>query len=177
MPRFSLISSALLALVSLTGCSSAMPDADTLELATIKHWKEVPKSHPTTFVKAFDRFCTNRPEGMAAMDTLLRQANYVPKPQVNPGGPTVYVVDDRRPAVVVNDTVCGVRATSRTGQTERVRRYISETYPNARPVSTEPFSSDVEQAWQIPGGMIATTRNDWVGNRSAYSVVLFRPDN
>jgi len=176
MPHRTLISFALLALTGIAGCSSAMPDADTLELATIPHWREVPDSSPTKFVKTFDQFCVNRPKGMAAMDNMLRRASYVPKPKINPKGPTVYVVYDKRPAVAVNDHICGVRALTRTGQTERVGRYITETFPEARPASKDQFSNDVEQVWQINGGMIATMRSNWVGNRSEYTLVLYRAD-
>lgn len=78
--------------------------------------------------------------------------------------------------MVVNERICGVRAISRTGQTERVNRYIAATFPKARPMQTDRFAIDVEQVWQIDGGLIATTRNDWVGNRSTYTLMLFRPD-
>lgn len=166
----------LLALLALTGCSdAAQPQADRLELATIPHWKEVPKSSPSQFVRTFERFCANRSAGMAAMDATLRKAGYVPKVAASARRPAIYVVDDRRPAVVVGERICGVRAVSRTGQTERMNRYVAAAFPEARPVGTQGFSTDVEQVWQIEGGMIATTRNDWVGNRSAYTVALFRP--
>ena len=72
-------------------------------------------------------------------------------------------------------SICGVRAIARTGQTNRVQRYVATTFPQARRVSPDRFGPDVEEAWAVEGGMIATMRNDWVGNGSAYTVTLFRP--
>ncbi len=113
---------------------------------------------------------------MATVDDRLRAASYVPKVQGSAKRPALYVVDDKRPAVVVNAQTCGVRAISRTGQTDRVNRYVAETFPDAKPLNPSQFSNDVEQVWSIPGGIIATTRNDWVGNSSAYTLILFKPD-
>jgi len=165
----------LLALAALAGCSEARPDADRLELATLPQWTEVPKSSPYQFVTAFAQYCMGRPSGMAATDTMLRKAGYVPRHPATARRPALYLVDDWRPAVVADDRLCGVRAVSRTGQTDRLNRFIGESFPASRPLPPARFGVDVEQAWSTDTGMIATMRNDWVGNRSTYTVVLYEP--
>ncbi|MBZ0123214.1 MAG: hypothetical protein K8F31_04950, partial [Roseovarius sp.] len=164
-------------LAVLAACSNAAPPPDRLELATIPRWREVPKSTPAQLVGAFDRFCTDRTPGMAAQDARLRAAGYIPKVRASAGRPALYVVDDRRPAVAVSDRICAVRAVARTGQRERVDRYVAATFPAARPLARDGLSRDVEQAWTIEGGIIATTRNLWAGNVTTYTVTLFTPDS
>lgn len=166
---------ALLALASLAACSAARPGPDALELATISRWAEVPKSSPAGLVATFDRHCVHRPQGAAAQDAALRDAGYVPK--IRPGARRagVYVADDWRPAVISDARICGVRAIARTGQTNLVNRYVAASFPRATALDPAAFGNDVEQAWRVEGGMIATMRNDWAGNRSAYTVTLFRP--
>jgi len=174
--RCALPCAGVIAAAALSACSAGRLDADRLELATIPYRKEIPKSSPGQFVGTFDRFCSHRPAGMASMDDRLRAAGFVPR--IRPSGrrPGVYVVDDNRPAVMVDRRICGVRAVSRTGQTDRVNRYIAKTYPTARPIDPAGISKDVEQAWAIPGGLIATTRTNLASNRTTYSLILFNPE-
>ncbi len=167
----------LLAVAVLAACSNAAPTPDRLELATIPRWREVPKSTPAQLVTAFDRFCVEGAPDMAARDADLRAAGYVPKVRATTTRPALYVVDDRRPAVAVSDRLCAVRAIARTGQRERVNRYVADTFPAARPLARDGLSRDVEQAWTIEGGIIATTRNLWAGNVTTYTVTLFTPDS
>lgn len=173
MRRRALAGLAPLAVVA--ACSDAAPSPDRLELATIPRWREVPKSTPAQLVAAFDRFCTDRAPDMDAQDAKLRAAGYLPKVRARADRPALYVVDDRRPAVAVSDRICAVRAIARTGQRERVNRYVADTFPTARALARDGLSRDVEQAWAIDGGMIATTRNLWVGNVTTYTVTLFTP--
>lgn len=77
--------------------------------------------------------------------------------------------------MLLGQRICGVRAVSRTGQTNALNRYVAKAFPDARPLAPARFGTDVEQAWQIDGGLIATMRNDWIGNRAAYTVSIFRP--
>lgn len=165
-----------LAGVSLAGCAPGFPGPDALELATIPDWKAIPRSSPAQFVAGFDRFCVNGSRDPARQDEALRAAGYVPGYKSTGTRPVLYVVDDWRPAVLVGARICGVRAQSRTGQTDRLRRYIATTFPEAMPVSPERFRNDVEQVWQVEGGMIGTMRNVWEGNRTTYTVLLFRPE-
>ncbi|MEQ9260783.1 MAG: hypothetical protein RIG84_16980, partial [Roseovarius sp.] len=166
----------LVCMAVLSACSAEMPGPDRLELATIPRWKEVPRSTPATFVRTFDTFCVERPARPEARESALRSAGYVPRPQQAAGAPRVFVVDDLRPAVLSGARICGVRAVSRTGQTEAVQGYVAKAFPEARPASPAPLGSDVEQAWQVEGGMLATTRNHWVGNAATYTLLLYRPD-
>jgi len=168
---------ALVPLAVLAACTDAPPPPDRLELATIPRWREVPKSTPAQLVAAFDRFCVEGAPDMAARDAELRAAGYVPKLRASAGRPALYVVDDRRPAVAVSDRLCAVRAVARTGQTERVNRYVADTFPAARPVSTDGLARDVEQAWATGGRLIATARNLWAGNVTTYTVTLFTADS
>lgn len=177
MLRPTIISVALPALALLAACSNAAPTPDRLELATIPRWREVPKSTPAQLVTAFDRFCVEGAPGMAAQDARLRAAGYVPKVRATAHRPALYVVDDRRPAVAVSDRICAVRAIARTGQRERVNRYVAQTYPTARPLARDGLSRDVEQAWATGSGIIATTRNLWAGNVTTYTVTLFTADS
>lgn len=152
-----------------------MPDADRLELATIPRWKEVPRSTPATFVRTFNSFCVEGPGDMQARDAVLRSSGYVPKTRPKPGAARAWVVDDLRPAIVSGGRICGARARARTGQTDAVQGYIAETFPQARALDTGQFGPEVEQAWQVEGGVLATTRSDWVGNASSYTLLLYRP--
>lgn len=166
-------SAGVLATLALTACGPDI-DSDTAELATIYPWNVLPKSSPTALRQTFDRYCVNGPTSPAALEARLRAAGYVRMKHT--GAAQVYLVDDRRPAVVLSDRLCGARATSRTGQTEEINTYVARTFPKARSVSTETIDAEVEQAWAIEGGMIATTRSRWVGNRAAFGVLIFRPE-
>ena len=169
-----------LAVVMALGACSADPlDSDTLELATMRDSNIIPKSSPGQLRRVFDRFCVKGTGNPDALDTQLRAASYVPMRRGQTAAARtsrLYVVDDRRPAVIVSDRICGVRAISRTGQTEEINSYITNAFPKARPMATDRLNRDVEQAWQIDDGIIATTRNRWIGNRSAFTVLLFRPE-
>jgi len=168
---------ALASAALLAGCSAEGLTPDEAEVANIRRAHLVPKAAPAGFVKAFDRFCTNAPDSAAELETALRGADYVPYRSTPRKGVRVWVVDSKRPAVGVTDTMCLVQARSRTGQTEKVRRYVADTFPEARPTAPTPFGRDIEQAWVLPGNRIlATRRYVETGNHTTYALILFHPD-
>ncbi|MGC3939149.1 hypothetical protein ACOTTU_15205 [Roseobacter sp. EG26] len=136
----------------------------------------VPKSNPASMIRAFDRFCVQGPQDRSASEQKLRNAGYVPLPQ-EVAGVKAYVVDDRRPAVAVSDTMCLVQAESRTGQTTRFQNFVAETYPEAQPVDPAPLGDNIEQAWSVPSDppqLIATERTESFG-WYRYALILFQP--
>ncbi|UWQ33624.1 hypothetical protein K3555_03645 [Leisingera sp. M527] len=169
---------AALAVVLTAGCASLNLGPDAYELANIKDSNIVPKSSPTAFVKTFDKFCTKGPRDSQAAERLLRASSYVPLRRRARNGGRVYVVDDRRPAVAVSSRGCMVQAHSRTGQTERVRRYVAAAFPSAVRVPADRLKQHrFEEAWVLSGdqhGIVATRRTVESGNHSNYALVLYR---
>ncbi|MEO0774673.1 MAG: hypothetical protein AAFZ04_16005 [Pseudomonadota bacterium] len=135
----------------------------------------IPKSTPRELVTAFDAFCV-KTNGTAAQEATLRNAGYVPTNTTRGEVRQVFVIDNRAPAIAISDTMCIARATARTGQSNAVGRYVAEAFPTAQPLKRDDFSVDIEQAWAIPGGILATARNRWIGNRSSYSVIYFQTE-
>lgn len=150
--------------------------SDQAELRNIKPYNRVPKSSPTQFVKAFDRFCLSPVNGLETRESRLRKASYVP---TQTGELKVFLVDDRRPAIVLGKHICSARALSRTGQTEKLQVYIASNFPNARPLDPSAFGHDVEQAWRISSpipAFIATERTLTIDGYTGYAVTIFRPN-
>lgn len=161
----------------LAGCSVDGISPDQAEVNNMWEVYKVPKSAPAAFVGTFDRFCTNGVSSRSDLDRSLRAAHYVPLQAKPRQGVRVYVVDDRRPAVAVSDTMCLVQAKSRTGQTDLVRRYVADVFPDARPTDASQLGRDVEQAWVLPDNrIVATQRTDTTGVWSRYALILFHPD-
>jgi hypothetical protein len=160
------------------GCGSQGLGPDAYELANIRGSNIVPKSSPTAFVKAFDKFCAKGPRDPQSADRLLRASSYVPLPRKARNDGRIYVVDDKRPAVGLSSQGCMVQAYSRTGQTERVRRYVAANFPSATPVTANLLARHkLEQAWVISGdqhGIVATRRTLDGGNHSSYTLLLYR---
>ncbi|MEP2641861.1 hypothetical protein [Roseobacter sp.] len=128
-------------------------------------------------MNAFDTFCTNGPRTAAGVETSLRAAGYVPLPK-RTAGVKAFVVDTKKPAVAVSDSMCLVQADARTGQTTRFQTYVAETYPNARTLDPATLGDDIEQAWSIPSdppAIIATERTESLG-WYRYALILFRPE-
>lgn len=140
----------------LAGCTSTLT-ADDYELRNMSPDNIVPKSSPKAFVAAFSSYCLE-PGSPAATRARLRSGNYVPAPR-KLGRMEVWVVDDRRPAVLLSETECVVLAKARTGQTERARQLVRDRFPTAVPMTDARF----ESLWQIPGTdrstLIFTQRN------------------
>lgn len=126
----------------LSGCTADLT-ADDYEVRNMNPDNIVPKSSPKAFIAAFESFCLD-PQSRAAVRAKLRANDYVPAPR-KLGAMEVWVVDDRRPAVLLNDKDCAVLAESRTGQTERVKALVGDRFPEAAPVTDPRF----ENLWQV----------------------------
>ncbi len=91
----------------------------------------------------------------------------------------LYVVDNRRPAVRLTGASCSVVSTSRTGQTDAVRRYMATNFPGAQPVAPDRIGADVEQAWLVgatPQEIIGTGRFNDLEPGTRYALIRFRKD-
>ena len=169
---------AILVAIPLAACSVANTP-DRLEIANMYPWNVVPKSSPGALVRSFERYCLDGPGSAAALDAPLRRAGYVPMP-AQAGRPRTYLVDDRRPAVLVSDSGCMVAAESRTGQTERARRAVAERFPAARPVPPQRVGRNVEDAWLLPapdGRVVFTLRQIEGSAHSRYGLGMTWPGN
>ncbi|MEL6647400.1 MAG: hypothetical protein AAFQ05_06775 [Pseudomonadota bacterium] len=165
---------AVLLAAGLCACSTSAPSADRLELATIWPGNEIPKSTPRELVLSFNEFCV-KTEGPAAQETALRNAGYVPTNTTRGEARQVFLIDNRAPAIGISDDMCIARATARTGQSNAVGRYVADAFPEAKLMNPRDLAVDIEQAWRVTGGILATARNRWSGNRSSYSIILFQP--
>ncbi|MEM8774818.1 MAG: hypothetical protein AAGF53_07270 [Pseudomonadota bacterium] len=160
--------------VLLLGCTGSA-DSDALELFNTFDGNVVPKSSPTAFVSAFDTFCVKGPESVEGVDKALREVSYVPTRTAN--GTLLYVVDDSRPAIAISEQSCSVRALSRTGQTDRVKNYMAENFPEAKQLTPAAFGKDVEQVWEVGAprpGAIVTTRTIELGTTTSYTLIFLR---
>lgn len=166
---------AVVCTLTIAGCSSSAPSSDRLELATMSKGYEIPKSTPRELITGFDQFCVKTVGGPAVQETALRNAGYVPTNTTRGETRQVFLIDNRAPAIAVSPDMCVARSTARTGQTNAVNRYVEVAFPEAAPMDPANLSVDIEQAWAVNGGILATARNRWVGNRSSYSVILFQP--
>lgn len=156
----------MLATLTLGACSAQNVAPDAAELANISAFKMVPKSSPRQLVLAFDRFCVNRKDTLAAQDDALRAAGYVPVAAAPNATARTYVVDSDRPAIAMSERMCVVRARSRTGQTDRFETYIADTFEQARSLPPAAFGRRIEKAWQLndqPARVIATERSSQLG--------------
>ncbi|MFN3644479.1 MAG: hypothetical protein ACK4TB_16335 [Gemmobacter sp.] len=109
----------------------------------------IPKSSPAQLVATFERYCLDT----AAPAAALKRADYVAVPRRAGSTIASFVVDDRRPAVMLSDDgrACAVAVASRSGQTERLRAMVARRFPGARPVDPARIGQQTEQAWAIPG--------------------------
>jgi len=159
---------ALIACMALAACTTpgATP-ADRAELATIKPRNIAPKSTAEDLVTTFQQVCLNAPN-RAVQEATLRAAGYVP---TGTGTTQVFLVDDKRPDIVLTDATCVARATARTGQAAGAAAFIHDAYPNARPAKVS--GRNIEQAWQTNQGTIAT-RRAFEDGVNTYWLILFR---
>ncbi|WP_375230310.1 hypothetical protein [Roseobacter sp. S98] len=166
------------AVLALGGCSAGSVSPDAAELNNMWRANLVPKATPAQMVGTFDRFCVNGSTDPGQAERDLRAAEYIPLPNSRTPGARAWVEDDEAPAVALSDTMCVVAASSRSGQTDRFRRYVAETFPQARAVDPTPLGNTIEQAWEIGGDapfLIATERTpdvDWY----RYMLILYRPE-
>jgi hypothetical protein len=161
---------------TLVACSTANVTADQAELANLREWNKVPRSTPFAFVSAFDRYCISGAPGVAAMDAPLRTAGYVPLPNWTDPATRAYLSDDRRPAVVIGQRSCMIRARARTDQTATFARYVATAFPDAEPLTPRKLGRHVEAGWRIdaPGPAIIATERRLDLNTYTFSAILFR---
>ncbi len=162
----------------LAACEGPASTADRAELGNIAPWNVVPRSSPSQLVTGFRRFCVEAPGDPAAREEMLRDAGYVPTTRRRPGRGQVFLVDDRRPAIVRGARMCIAEARARTGQAEAVRDYVEATFPAARPAAAAPFGRGTELAWTMDGpvpAVVATRRRSDPDGRAVYSVIFFTP--
>lgn len=166
--------SALAALLALAACApDGLGPADRSELDNMWRGNLAPKSSPANLVAAFDRFCVQPPR--AQTEAALRAAGYVPLPERTPGA-RGWVVDDSRPAIALSDTMCAVRAKSRSGQTDRFTAYVSRAFPDARSIDPASFASDLEAAWAVPGPAIVATARERDIDFFTYTLIHYTPE-
>lgn len=164
-------------LLALPACLSTPAEH---ELANAAFRNVVPKSSPAALVATFRRFCgEDRPVVETA--AMLRAGDYV---ETESGRDAMrrFVVDDRRPAVLLEERAahrsCGVGAASRTGQAERVARFVPTEFPDAVPADPATFGEGIERAWVRPDGStvtlhrIAARRGGWA---SLVGLQIVRP--
>jgi hypothetical protein len=142
----------LAALAILAACTPSPPiSPEFFELANIDPDNIVPKSSPTVLVRAFSDFCVDQIDTLGGVPALLRARDYVAVPEIRPNGARLYVVDDRRPMVMLSDgaesRTCAVAAESRTGQTSRVLSFVATEFPEARPIDPAGIGPTAEAAW------------------------------
>ncbi|MCL3881220.1 hypothetical protein [Marivita sp. GX14005] len=165
--------------LALTGCLDTSPDA--VELSNIRPWNVIPRSSPTAFVKTFDRLCVKPLVAKQPFETTLRNASYVPTGKRDRRGFRTFVVDDRRPAVLVQERRasrgCGVIAVARTGQTQRVRNAIPQLFPNARPANPS-LVAGAEQVWveTSPTRVIFTSRDASIPSGANYRLAVIETE-
>lgn len=165
---------ALAALLCLSACApQGLDPADRAELDNMWRSYLVPKSTSDQLVAAFADFCLDAPR--AEVETVLRNADYVPLPERAPGA-RGWVVDDRRPAVAISDTMCVVRAKSRSGQTAAFENMVRTRFPDARPLDREDFGEDIEAVWQVSrAGLVASERERDI-DFFIYSLIYYTPE-
>ena len=118
----------------LAACTPTLT-ADQIELNNLDPRNAVPKSSPTQLITALRQYCLE-PTPEEATVAKLRSAGYVEKP-TSAGAPRLFLVDDRRPAVVLSEQagICLVGFEARTGQTEALRRFAAEIYGTEKGIS------------------------------------------
>ena len=145
-------SAALWAILLLSACAGPR-SAEEFEVANMHPANFVPKSSPASFVGTFERHCLDRMDAPKTIGPSLLAADYVRAPPRFTGGREIFVVDDRRPSVMLastpTGTFCGVLASSRTGQTARARRLVAARFPEAVPVEAPALAPGMEAAWRV----------------------------
>lgn len=145
---------ALAAATIVAGCAAVAPTPDEAELRNMDADNIVPKSSPAQLVAAFEYFCLDT--APAALPVALRRADYVEVPRWGAARMRSFVVDDRRPVVMIaaDGRACAVGATARTGQTERLRAMVARRFPDALPVDPARIGASTDEAWAISGDMV-----------------------
>ncbi|WP_323035495.1 hypothetical protein [Pararhodobacter sp.] len=145
--------------MGLAGCMAApepttpavpvgMPTHEQYEYANLRPSNIVPKSSPAALVTAFERFCLDGGRDVSLVSQRLRRADYVAAPRDADSEVMAFVVDDRRPMVLLSrdGRYCAVAAESRTGQTARITAMLARRFPGARPVDNRSEAAGVPVA-------------------------------
>ena len=149
--------------LALSGCVAATPSSpELIELSNIDPAYIVPKSSPAQLVSAFGRYCLA--DTLDGARQALRKGDYIQKPRRGRSAMQAYVVDDRKPAVLLSGQAerfnCVVLAQARTGQTNRIEDFVTASFPKV--VKTDParLGARTERAWLAagPNGGIVFTR-------------------
>lgn len=170
------------ALAALSACASAGDTPyDTFELANIRPSNVIPKSSPASLVGTFRKHClANLGDGDATARSLVA-ADYVENRRARTATARGFVVDDRRPAVMVSDGpdmfFCSVIAESRTGQTTRSRSFVAQAFPGAREVDPKPYGRDKEAVWivsQAPATLVFLSRSGSPSTPATFALTIGR---
>ena len=159
--------------LALAGCAGGLGDPATrAELGNIRLSNVVPKSSPKSMIAAFERYCLDTGGDAARAGAALRASDYVEVPERGSDGLRSWVVDDRRPAVMVGHGVqsgaCAVAVSPRTGQTEAVQRLVADRLGGARGLSPDRVGRGVEQAWATADGAVVFTRRGRLPDTEPY---------
>ena len=144
---------ALLWAASLLSACAGPWSAEEFEVANMRPSNLVPKSSPASFAGTFERHCLDRLDAPETIGPSLLAADYILAPGARRAGHELYVVDDRRPSVMVAPTpagtFCGVIVSSRTGQTARARGLVARRFPGASPLDASALEPGTEAAWRV----------------------------
>lgn len=146
-----------LALMLLAACGPE-PGPETIELRAMPPALAVPATAPAALVASFESLCLDGPRAPDALAQRLRATDYVEAPQRGAGGMRSFVVEDRRPMVMLSadGTACAVAARARSGQRARIDAMMARRFPDAPAVTV----AGAEIAWHAgpPQGVILLRR-------------------
>jgi hypothetical protein len=146
------------------------------EYANMSSSNVIPKSSPAAFEKAFDSFCLAGGSSFASISAKLRKSDYIAAPKRVQNQQTAFVVDDKRPMVVLSDDgrFCAVVAQSRAGQSARIQRFISARFPKARPLPPAENYELMVETNSTPAGLVALKRLPSVTDGSRLVLAIHR---
>lgn len=152
--------------------------ADRVELANIRTSMVTPRTSPNAFVAAFEAYCLA--PSIEVARARLRDDDYVPARR-RASGLEPWFVDSTKPDVslqpVDGDFNCGIIATARTGQAQRVAEFVAETFPSARAAEPSRISPTTEQVWlaaEPRGGLLSTARGGLPPANATFSFLVVR---
>lgn len=155
----------------LAGCDVPAAIPNRAELLNFRPSHIVPKTSPTAFVTAFRRYCLAGDSATA--QGRLRADDYIPTRAF--GRDDVYVVDDRKPMVMITDDGCAIRAASRAGQTNAVADFLATQA--AEPVDpARTGAPGAESAWLLSDpapALVLQTRTRLSARESHLSLMRF----
>lgn len=106
-------------------------------------------------VSAFKTICLAK--NSDEQQKRLQRAGYL-KTRETGRGVRTYVVDNRKPAVMLRETngakACAIGAEARTGQSQALRALVVSEFPDATPIDARNISNSAEAAWATPNGAV-----------------------